>query len=116
MDIKWRSARHSAAMNQLELSEIEKTLRFVITCSTVFEPWNLNYIKFLGKCLGDSFEVTGNNYRTFFINFSTDQFCFRAAIKVSEKVTKQSMTKLNGADDDEKTIQELVILYLIYTL
>ena len=62
------------------------------------------------------FEVTGNNYRTFFINFSTDQFCFRAAIKVSEKVTKQSMTKLNGADDDEKTIQELVILYLIYTL
>jgi len=55
MDIKWRSARHSAAMNQLELSEIEKTLR--------------------------------------------------AAIKVSEKVTKQSMTKLNGADDDEKTIQ-----------
>jgi len=66
MDIKWRSARHSAAMNQLELSEIEKTLR--------------------------------------------------AAIKVSEKVTKQSMTKLNGADDDEKTIQELVILYLIYTL
>jgi len=55
MDIKWRSARHSAALNQLELSEIEKTLR--------------------------------------------------AAIKVSEKVTKQSMTKLNGADDDEKTIQ-----------
>lgn len=55
MDIKWRSARHSAAMHQLELSEIEKTLR--------------------------------------------------AAIKVSEKVTKQSMTKLNGADDDEKTIQ-----------
>merc|ERR1712168_96084 len=30
---------------------------------------------------------------------------FRAAIKVSEKVTKQSMTKLNGADDDEKSIQ-----------
>ena len=28
---------------------------------------------------------------------------------MSEKVTKQSMTKLNGADDDEKTIQELMI-------
>ena len=28
MDIKWRSARHSAALNQLELSEIEKTLRY----------------------------------------------------------------------------------------
>ena len=35
MDIKWRSARHSAAMNQLELSEIEKTLRFVVLFSEI---------------------------------------------------------------------------------
>lgn len=55
MDIRWRSARHEAALNQLELGEIEKSLK--------------------------------------------------AAIKVSEKVTKQSMTKLNGVGDDEKTIQ-----------
>ena len=38
MDIKWRSARHSAAINQLELSEIEKTLRYVVVTVQRLNP------------------------------------------------------------------------------
>lgn len=103
MDIKWRSARHSAAMNQLELSEIEKTLRFgalnlkKLRCCALI--WKARVVV-----------ITGIFLINFFHFLFHHLFC-RAAIKVSEKVTKQSMTKLNGADDDEKTIQEFVIIY-----
>jgi len=55
IDMRCRSARHLAAINQLELGEIEAVLR--------------------------------------------------EGIKTAEKVTKQSMTKLSNADEDERSIQ-----------